>query len=124
MKPATRQEHRWSHHLNPARKGMAAISTNIDWQMIVFDIDGTLLDINGFQAELIPLIRELENRGISVSLASGRTLPNVTPIQQSLAVSGFVIGVPGLPLIGWRRESRVSMPQGSSRIAGVRPNGA
>ena len=74
---------------------MAAISTNIDWQMIVFDIDGTLLDINGFQAELIPLIRELENRGISVSLASGRTLSNVTPIQQSLAVSGFVIGENG-----------------------------
>ena len=74
---------------------MAAIPTDIDWQMIVFDVDGTLLDINGFQAELIPLIRELENRGISVSLASGRTLPNVTPIQQSLAVSGFVIGENG-----------------------------
>ncbi|DAC66886.1 TPA: HAD family hydrolase, partial [Candidatus Thalassarchaeaceae archaeon] len=31
-----------------------------DWEMIVFDIDGTLLDFEGFQPELIPLIREIE----------------------------------------------------------------
>ena len=63
-----------------------------DFEMIIFDIDGTLLDIEGFQEELIPLIRIIEQGGITISLASGRTLPNVTPIQQSLAVSGFVVG--------------------------------
>ena len=66
-----------------------------DWEMIVFDIDGTLLDFEGFQPELIPLIREIENMGVTVSLASGRTLPNVTPIQQVLAISGFAIGENG-----------------------------
>ncbi len=66
-----------------------------NFDMIVFDIDGTLLDLNGFQPELIPLIRKLEYSGIKISLASGRTLPNVTPIQQSLATSGFVIGENG-----------------------------
>ena len=63
--------------------------------MIIFDIDGTLLDIEGFQEELIPLIRKIEQFGYTISLASGRTLPNVTPIQQSLAVSGFVVGENG-----------------------------
>ena len=66
-----------------------------DFEMIIFDIDGTLLDIEGFQEELIPLIRIIEQGGITISLASGRTLPNVTPIQQSLAVSGFVVGENG-----------------------------
>ena len=66
-----------------------------DFEMIIFDIDGTLLDIEGFQEELIPLIRKIEQLGYIISLASGRTLPNVTPIQQSLAVSGFVVGENG-----------------------------
>ena len=74
---------------------MRKIPEGDDWEMIVFDIDGTLLDMDGFQPELIPLIREIENMGIAVSLASGRTLPNVTPIQQVLAVSGFAIGENG-----------------------------
>ena len=66
-----------------------------NFEMIIFDIDGTLLDIEGFQEELIPLIRKIEQLGYTISLASGRTLPNVTPIQQSLAVSGFVVGENG-----------------------------
>ena len=66
-----------------------------NFDMIVFDVDGTLLDSNGYQPKLIPLIRKLEDSGIKISLASGRTLPNVTPIQQSLATSGFVIGENG-----------------------------
>ena len=40
-------------------------------------------------------IRKIEQLGYTISLASGRTLPNVTPIQQSLAVSGFVVGENG-----------------------------
>ena len=61
---------------------MSKLPEGDDWEMIVFDIDGTLLDFDGFQPELIPLIRKIEEMGITVSLASGRTLPNVTPIQQ------------------------------------------
>ena len=63
--------------------------------MIVFDIDGTLMDINGFDPEMIPLIRKIEDLGIIVSLASGRTLPNITPIMQSLALSGFIVAENG-----------------------------
>ena len=74
---------------------MSELPEGDDWEMIVFDIDGTLLDFDGFQPELIPLIRKIEEMGITVSLASGRTLPNVTPIQQVLAISGFVIGENG-----------------------------
>jgi|TARA_B100001996_G_scaffold365652_3_gene335723 hypothetical protein len=74
---------------------MGGIPEGDNWDMIVFDIDGTLLDLDGFQPELIPLVREIENMGITVSLASGRTLPNVTPIQQVLAISGFVVGENG-----------------------------
>ncbi|MDB3855078.1 phosphoglycolate phosphatase [Euryarchaeota archaeon] len=74
---------------------MSKMPEGNDWEMIVFDIDGTLLDLDGFQPKLIPLIRQIENMGITVSLASGRTLPNVTPIQQVLAISGFAIGENG-----------------------------
>ncbi|HJL64940.1 MAG TPA: HAD hydrolase family protein, partial [Candidatus Thalassarchaeaceae archaeon] len=77
-----------------------------DFDMIIFDIDGTLLDENGFNPDLIPLIRKVEELGIIVSLASGRTLPNVTPIQQSLAVSGFVVGENG----GMIWDTRLGFP--------------
>ncbi len=66
-----------------------------DWEMVVFDIDGTLMDFNGFIPKMIPLIRRLEELGLIVSLASGRTLPNITPIMQSLALSGFIVAENG-----------------------------
>ena len=50
---------------------MSKMPEGNDWEMIVFDIDGTLLDLDGFQPKLIPLIRQIENMGITVSLASG-----------------------------------------------------
>ena len=78
---------------------MGKLPEGDEWEMIVFDIDGTLLDMDGFQPELIPLIRKIEQMGITVSLASGRTLPNVTPIQQVLAVSGFVVGENGAEVL-------------------------
>ncbi|MEC9263521.1 MAG: HAD hydrolase family protein, partial [Candidatus Thermoplasmatota archaeon] len=65
------------------------------WDMVVFDVDGTLMDAEGFHPDLIPLIREVEVRGLPISLASGRTLPNVTPIRQSLGVSGFIVAENG-----------------------------
>ena len=85
---------RWNHQSKPTRRGVVLPDIE-NFDMIVFDVDGTLLDSNGYQPKLIPLIRKLEDSGIKISLASGRTLPNVTPIQQSLATSGFVIGENG-----------------------------
>jgi len=74
---------------------MEGLPDNLEIDMVVFDVDGTLLDFNGFHAELIPLIRQVEERGVIVSLASGRALPNITPIRQALGVSGFIVAENG-----------------------------
>ena len=74
---------------------MEGLPDDLDIDMVVFDVDGTLLDFKGFHPELIPLVRQLEELGIIVSLASGRTLPNITPIRQALGVSGFIVAENG-----------------------------
>ena len=74
---------------------MEGLPDDLDIDMVVFDVDGTLLDFRGFHPELIPLVRQLEELGIIVSLASGRTLPNITPIRQALGVSGFIVAENG-----------------------------
>ena len=60
---------------------MVELPKDCEWDMIVLDIDGTLLDRQGIIPEMIYLVRELEKKGMVVSLASGRTLPNITPIH-------------------------------------------
>ena len=74
---------------------MGGLPDDLEIDMLVFDIDGTLLDSSGFHPDLIPLIREVEERGVTVSLASGRALPNITPIRQALGVSGFIVAENG-----------------------------
>ena len=74
---------------------MVELPKDCEWDMIVLDIDGTLLDRQGIIPEMIYLVRELEKKGMVVSLASGRTLPNITPIHQSLGISGFIVGENG-----------------------------
>jgi len=63
--------------------------------MIVFDVDGTLLDSDGFHDEFVHLARRVNNEVMPVSIASGRTLPNITPILQSIGASGFIIAENG-----------------------------
>ena len=65
------------------------------WDMIVFDVDGTLLDREGFHEDLVKLARRVDREVMPVSLASGRTLPNVTPIMQSIGASGFIVAENG-----------------------------
>ena len=67
--------------------------TDID--MIVFDVDGTLMDRSGMPEGLVGLVKEIEKNGVSVSLASGRTLPNLTPIHQALGLTGFIVAENG-----------------------------
>ncbi|MEE2624733.1 MAG: HAD hydrolase family protein [Candidatus Thermoplasmatota archaeon] len=74
---------------------MVKLPESGDWDMVVFDVDGTLLDIEGYHVDLVSLARSVDSEVMTVSLASGRTLPNVTPIRQSLGVSGFVIAENG-----------------------------
>ena len=66
------------------RSAMIEIPDKKNWDMIVFDVDGTLLDSNGFHDELVGLVKRLDREVMTVSLASGRTLPNVTPIMQAI----------------------------------------
>ena len=63
--------------------------------MVVFDVDGTLLDRDGFHEELVTLARRVDRDVMPVSLASGRTLPNVTPIMQAIGCSGFIVAENG-----------------------------
>tara|TARA_B100000131_G_C18061585_1_gene590672 strand:- start:86 stop:802 length:717 start_codon:yes stop_codon:yes gene_type:complete len=65
------------------------------WDMVVFDIDGTLLDSEGFHEELVQLARRVESEVMTVSIATGRTLPNATPIRQAIGASGFIIAENG-----------------------------
>ena len=66
-----------------------------DIDMIVFDVDGTLMDRDGIPTGMVGLMKETESRGITISLASGRTLPNLTPIHQALGLGGFIIAENG-----------------------------
>ena len=74
---------------------MVELPEDGEWDMLVFDVDGTILDADGMIPETITLVRELERKGMTVSLASGRTLPNLTPLHQSMAISGFIVGENG-----------------------------
>ena len=75
--------------------GMVEVPNPGDWDMIVFDVDGTLLDRDGFHDELVSLARRVDREVMPVSLASGRTLPNVTPIMQAIGASGFIVAENG-----------------------------
>ena len=66
-----------------------------EWDMVVFDVDGTLLDRDGFHDELVNLAKRVDRGVMPVSLASGRTLPNVTPIMQAIGTSGFIVAENG-----------------------------
>ena len=76
-------------------KGGIEVPNLTDIDMIVFDVDGTLMDRSGMPEGLIGLVKGIEKNGVSVSLASGRTLPNLTPIHQALGLTGFIVAENG-----------------------------
>ena len=80
---------------HPTRLAMVHIPNLGNWDMIVFDVDGTLLDSDGFHDEFVHLARRVDREVMPVSIASGRTLPNITPILQSIGASGFIIAENG-----------------------------
>ena len=79
----------------PTRSTMVEIPNLGDWDMIVFDVDGTILDFDGFHDDFVRLARRVNNEIMPVSIASGRTLPNITPILQSIGGSGFIVAENG-----------------------------
>ena len=74
---------------------MVEIPDANNWDMIIFDVDGTLLDREGFHEDLVKLARRVDREVMPISLASGRTLPNVTPIMQAIGASGFIVAENG-----------------------------
>ena len=74
---------------------MVEIPNPNEWDMVVFDVDGTLLDSDGFHDELVKLARRVDREVMTVSLATGRTLPNATPISQAIGASGFIVAENG-----------------------------
>jgi HAD superfamily hydrolase (TIGR01484 family) len=64
-------------------------------KMIVADVDGTLTMEESVGSVVAGLIARLEKSGISVGLASGRTLPRLAPIAEALKITGPVIAENG-----------------------------
>ena len=106
---------------------MVEIPDPHNWDMIIFDVDGTLLDREGFHEDLVKLARRVDRDVMPVSLASGRTLPNVTPIMQAIGASGFIVAENGgrrKRQSGWLQKSMIWTQEELSQTDGERLNGA
>ena len=88
-------DNRCNHEQWTIRNIMVDLPDIKEFDMLVFDVDGTLLDFQGFHDELVYLARKVDSEIMTISLASGRTLPNITPIKQSLGISGFIVAENG-----------------------------
>jgi phosphoglycolate phosphatase (TIGR01487 family) len=65
-------------------------------RFLVTDIDGTITDSSGrIDLESIQLLRDLEGRGVSVGLVSGRPFPMVLLLGEYIGLSGPSIGENG-----------------------------
>ena len=69
-------------------ENMVELPDDLEWDMIVLDIDGTLLDRDGIIPEMIHIVRELERNGMVVSLASGGPCPISPPYINHYAYRG------------------------------------
>ena len=57
---------------------MIEISDPENWDMIVFDVDGTLLDREGFHEDLVRLARRVDKEVMPVSVSyTHLTLPTI-----------------------------------------------
>ena len=64
-------------------------------KMIVADVDGTLTMKESVGPVVAGLITRLEKSGISVGLASGRTVPRLNPVADALKITGPIIAENG-----------------------------
>ena len=65
-------------------------------RLIVFDLDGTLVNDNGeIPIESIELINELRNIGVNFSFASGRQHSAITPLADKLGITTPLISLDG-----------------------------
>ncbi len=72
---------------NPVIKNASA---NI--RLVVFDVDGTLIDDNkNLSQKTISVLRELQHRGVAISLATGKTFPSVEDLVSALDIQVPII---------------------------------
>ena len=65
-------------------------------RLVVTDFDGTLTGVDGsLGAGVFEAIRQLETHGITVGLASGRTISRLDSVAQDLGLSGILIAENG-----------------------------
>lgn len=65
-------------------------------ELVVFDLDGTLLDDNGnLGEETITLVKELMGMGVKFSIATGRLLTAVTEFADILEIKNPIISLDG-----------------------------
>ena len=59
------------------RSDMVELPDISEFEMLVFDVDGTLLDFEGFHDELVYLARKVDSEIMTISLASGLSLIHI-----------------------------------------------
>ena len=61
-------------------------------RLIVFDVDGTLIDDNkDLSLKTISVLHELQQKGVAISLATGKTFPSVEELVKALNIKVPII---------------------------------
>jgi len=79
---------------------MSGVQNPPQYKLVVFDLDGTLVDENlHMKAEDLDCIRELRRRGVAITLATGRTFESALPYVQKLGIELPVILCNGAAIV-------------------------
>ena len=93
-------EHRVTSGQLPSSPNMSESENPQQFRLVVFDLDGTLVDESlRMKAEDLDCIRELRRRGVAITLATGRTFDSALPYVQRLGVELPVILCNGAAIV-------------------------
>jgi phosphoglycolate phosphatase (TIGR01487 family) len=74
------------------------------FRLVVTDVDGTLTDASRrLDPDAVRAVREVEDRGIPVVLATGNVLPIALALHRSLALTGPIVAENG-GIVWWKAE--------------------